>query len=384
VNPERRHRLQLSGERFRCTYHLHGTGAEAAQTAADICVEQTIEYPQDLVHDPDIREQIFGCVESLRPIDAGLHEAVIAFPVEVAGVELTQLLNVAFGNISLKPWIRLVNLELGCGVLSAFRGPRFGVAGLRRRIGVERPLLASALKPMGLDEAAFASLARRYALGGLDLVKDDHGLANQPFARYASRVERCAEAVREASRETGAVCLYAPNVTAPADRIVARARHAKAAGAGALLVAPGLCGFDAMRQLADDDTLGLPILAHPAFLGAFVVSPGHGISHGTLFGLLMRLAGADVTIFPSYGGRFSFSIFDCREIVVASRAPLGSLAPIFPAPAGGMRLPNVPAMREVYGRDTLFLVGGDLHRGEGDVVARCREFVALTSADPGV
>jgi ribulose-bisphosphate carboxylase large chain len=106
-------------------------------------------------------------------------------------------------------------------------------------------------------------------------------------------------------------------------------------------------------------------------LGSFVVEPTHGIAHGTLLGTIARLAGADVTIFPNHGGRFSFSPDECREIVTACRAPLGSLAPILPAPAGGMKVERVAEMRAFYGDDVVLLIGGDLHRGP-DLVDRCK------------
>ena len=189
-----------------------------------------------------------------------------------------------------------------------FKGPRFGRAGIRALTGVsDRALLGTAIKPMGLPPAGLAELAYQLALGGIDIIKEDHGLTDQPFAPFAERVPRCAEAVARANRETGYHCLYVPNVTAPADRIVARARQAKDWGAGGVMVAPGLTGWDTLRLLAEDDALALPILCHPALLGTFAVSPDQGMAHQVVFGQLPRLAGADATIFVNYGGRFSFS-----------------------------------------------------------------------------
>jgi ribulose-bisphosphate carboxylase large chain len=101
------------------------------------------------------------------------------------------------------------------------------------------------------------------------------------------------------------------------------------------MVAPGLVGFDLMRELADDDSILLPILTHPAMQGSFVTSR-NGISHGVIFGQLARLAGADATIFPNFGGRFSFSREECREIVQGTVVPPRHLKSIFPAPGGGM------------------------------------------------
>ena len=369
--------IALSGDKITATYHIAAdTAREAAERAADIGVEQTAEFPEDLITETDLREQILGRVVAQRALAPPMHEVAIEFSAETAGVELTQLLNLLYGNISLKPGIRLVGVELPDALLAKYRGPRFGVAGLRAAIDVrDRALLCTALKPMGLAPQELADLAYDFALGGIDLIKDDHGLADQPFCRFAERVPRCVEAVARANEETGRRCLYVANVTAPFDQLIEHAERARKWGAGGLLVAPGLVGFDAMRYLADHDGLALPILAHPALLGAYSARPSEGIAHGLLYGELMRLAGADGSIFPSYGGRFAFTREQCREVADGCARPMGDVAPIFPVPAGGMSLDRVNALVRFYGTDAILLIGGDLHRHGSDLTAACVEFV---------
>jgi ribulose-bisphosphate carboxylase large chain len=165
-----------------------------------------------------------------------------------------------------------------------------------------------------------------------------------------------------------------PNVTAPADRIVERARQAREWGAGGVMVAPGLAGWDTLRLLAEDDALALPVLCHPAWLGTFAVSSDAGVAHGMLYGQLPRLAGADATIFVNHGGRFSFSPADCRDILGAAGEPMGSLKPIFPVPAGGMTLGRLPEMARFYGRDAVFLIAGGLYAHGPDLAQSAREF----------
>ncbi len=161
----------------------------------------------------------------------------------------------------------------------AFRGPRFGRAGLRDLVGVhDRPLLATALKPLRLGPQELGNLAFALAQGGINLIKDDHGLADQPFCRFEARVGAVTASVTYGSAATGRRCLYAPNVTASPATALQRARFAKSVGARALLVAPGLCGWDTVRALADDDALALPIVLHPALLGTLQVGPSHGIA----------------------------------------------------------------------------------------------------------
>lgn len=373
--------LELSGERFVVVYSLAGPESPALEIAKDICIEQTVEFPEDLISAETIRRQIFGRIESFRPAGEGdQFEAVISYAVEVSGFELTQLLNVVFGNISIKPGIRVEKIELSGRLLSLFKGPRFGRKGLRELVGVERrALLCTALKPMGLSTQELAELAYKFALGGIDIIKDDHGLANQSFSPFRERVERCASEIERANRSTAGRCMYVPNITADCENLDERVLFAREAGAGGLLISPGLTGYDAMRRIAGDDAVALPVVNHPAFQGGFVVHPRSGLSHRVLFGQLARLAGADASIFPSCGGRFSFSREECREIAESTHEPMGGLKSIFPCPGGGMNMENIPDMLELYGDDAIFLIGGGLFRRGGDLVENCRHLLALVS-----
>lgn len=369
--------LVLSGERFRVTYTITGSKETARAQAEDICIEQTIEFPPELVTGGDIREHIFGRVESFEQTGPERWQAVVSFAVETVGTELTQLLNVVFGNTSLKPGIRVERLELCPLILKNIAGPRFGIRGLRDLLGEpERPLFCSALKPMGLPVEKLAEMAYQLALGGVDIIKDDHGLADQPLAPFHRRVELCAEAVKRAVGETGKKCIYCPNVTAPADRIMEKALFAKEKGASGLMVAPGLTGPDTVRMLAAEDRLGLPIISHPAFYGTYTASPVNGLSHRVLFGQLPRLFGADAVIYPNYGGRFSFSRDDCRSIVRGATEPLHHIKPVFSMPGGGMSINRIPEMLETYGKDVIFLVGGALHKQPPDLITNCRQYMA--------
>ena len=364
----------FSGERFSVTYRLSGSEKDARARAEDICIEQTVEFPADEVPEGIIRDHVFGRIELFEPWDSDSFKAIISYAVEIAAGELTQFLNVVFGNSSIKPGIRVEHLDLPESLLRCFRGPRFGREGLRSLLNVpKRPLLSTAIKPMGLSSQELADLAYQFARGGMDIIKDDHGLTDQGCSPFEDRVTRCVDAVQRACRETGQRTIYVANITAPHSEVMKRARMAKEAGAGGLMVAPGLIGFDLMRELADDDSIALPILTHPALQGSFVTS-SHGMSHGVIFGQIARLAGADATIFPNFGGRFSFSRDECREIARATSDPMGHLKSIFPAPGGGMGLDRIPEMLETYGRDLIFLIGGGLFKHGPDLVENCQYF----------
>lgn len=370
-----------SGKRFSVVYQLTGDEKEAYAKAQDICVEQTIEYPYELLAPGFIKDEVVGRIESFAPLynNQG-YQAIISYAVELTANELTQLLNVVFGNISIKPGILVDKLILPDSLLNHFKGPRFGREGLRQLLGVnDRPLLFTAIKPMGLTSLELAKIVYQCALGGIDMIKDDHGLTNQSFAPFEERVALCSEAVHKANAETGRKSIYVANITGPANEILARAKFAKQAGAGGLLASPGLIGLDTMRWLAGEDELALPIINHPAFQGSYVTSAsyGFGFSHYALYGQISRLAGADAVIYPNFGGRFSFSIDECRNIVRGTQEPMGHLKAIFPSPGGGMTIERIPELLGVYGKDVALLMGGGLFTQGLDLVQNCQCFLEV-------
>lgn len=378
--------VPLSGDRFHVTYHIRAGGDrhEALQIAQDIALEQTVELPGSLVPEGDMQD-VVGHVESVEPLEAGRCAAVISYPVEATGFELTGLLNVMYGNISMQDGIRVASFELPGSLLAAFSGPRFGRDGLRALLRApQRPLLGSAIKPMGFPTARLADLAYQFALGGIDVVKEDHSLTNQPSAPFARRVEACAEAVRRANAETGGHALYVPNITGPVELLVERALFAKEVGAGGVEVITGLSGFDSLRLLSEDDRVSLPVFAHPALLGVYTLSPDHGIALSALYGHVMRLAGADATIYTNWGGRFPTTREDTRQLKEVIARPMGHIKPILPMPGGGMHLETIPELLHFYGNDIILLISGGLFSLGPDLVANCRRFreAAESAAQP--
>ncbi len=363
----------VSGERFSVTYKLTGDEKEAYDKAKDICLEQTVEFPDDLVPHGFIRDFVVGKIESFEP-GGDFFRSIISYSVETSAFEFTQLLNVIFGNISIKPGIMVESFDLPESLLRNFKGPRFGIKGLRDFLGIYNcPLLCTALKPMGLSSEGLAELAYKFALGGIDIIKDDHGLSNQPFAPFEKRVKLCSEAIAKANKETGYNCIYVPNITSSPEEMKRRAKFAKEAGAKGFLISPGLTGLEAMKEISDDEAIALPVISHPAFQGSYVLS-ANGISHYALFGQIARLAGGDATIYPNFGGRFSFSRNECDDIVKGSKVFMHNIKSIFPCPGGGMKLENVPDLFDFYGEDVIYLIGGGLFKHSDNLIENCKYF----------
>jgi ribulose-bisphosphate carboxylase large chain len=350
----------MSGERFRITYVLTcGPGEDAKTTAEEIALEQTVELPSGCIS-AELRERVVGSVERIEALEEGRWRAVISYPVEAVGAEIPQFLNLLFGNISLKRGILVKQVDWAKRWLSRFPGPRFGIDGLRRLCGVarRRPLLCAALKPMGLSAIELAQICGSFARGGVDLVKDDHGLADQDSAPFDERLERCQEALARVNAETGGTTLYVPNVTGDAASLESRLEQARRAGCRGVLLSPLLVGPDTVRHVAESS--GLAVLAHPAMSGAYF-GDDHGIAAELLLGDIFRIIGCDGVIYPNVGGRFPFSARVCAAINARLQGPLGSMRPAFPVPGGGIDVERVPYWFDRYGLDVIFLIGGGLY-----------------------
>ena len=164
-----------------------------------------------------------------RVILAEGNNVEIGFPEELFEPgNIPQYLSVVAGNLfglgDLKK-VRLQDIIFPESLLSAHKGPRFGIEDARKILGVyDRPLVGTIVKPkVGLDPAGTARVAAAAVRGGLDLVKDDETLTDQSFCPLIPRLEAVMAALDKVETETGKKAFYAVNVTAGADKILERA-----------------------------------------------------------------------------------------------------------------------------------------------------------------
>ncbi len=359
---------QRTDDALRVTYLVRAAAGDVTARAEALMLEQAVELPRAAAaRDPWVAAHILGRVEQISAAQDGTHLVTIAQPLATAAADPAQLLNVLFGNSSLQPDVVLADVDLPEAAFDWLPGPRAGIAGLRALAGVTgRPLLATALKPMGLRPAQLAALCGVFARAGIDLVKDDHGLADHPFCPFEARVEACLRAVEEAARETGRRALYVPNLIGTPDRMRRQLAFARGAGVRAVLVSPMLTGLPLLHELASLAD-GLPIVAHPAFGGVLrALEPA-------LFGKLFRWFGSDAVIFPHAGGRFSYGLETCAALAAQLRAAHPRVRPALPVPAGGIKVERVAGLLEFYGPDCMLLIGGSLYEAGDSLFERARE-----------
>jgi len=361
---------------LRATYHVTASNPSDLEARVEsLLLEQTVELPRVALRDPFVLENIVGRLVSVEAIDAATHRATIDFPLIATADDPAQFLNVLFGNSSVQGHVMLADFALlgdWPGRRNALPGPQFGTAGLRQALRVTtRALTSTALKPIGLSNKRLAALCSLFAEAGLDIIKDDHGLANHSFHPFEERVRLCQKAVQDSNRASGRSTIYVPNLTGTPTKVLAQLKFAQDEGVGAVMISPMLLGMPFMAEIAAQHAK-VPILGHPSFAGATRIAPE------TLYGKLFPLYGADATIFCNFGGRFSYTKETCRNLASNLTQPsLSGLISTLPMPAGGIKYSQVADVLSFYGREVILLIGGGLYEAGDDTALRNRaeEFV---------
>lgn len=339
-----------------------------------LCREQSVEMPLGVVPD-QIRNKVVGQLAFKEQITDNVYDIAVRWPLENVGGEISTFLNMLYGNISMKPGIRVTGLDWDKLKEILFQGPAFGIDLIRDRYGIEdRALSSTALKPLGSSSEKLGKLCYDFARGGIDIIKDDHGLTDQSYAPFEERIRACVQAIGKAADDTGRRSYYYPHITALAEDAVMRYEKAAELGADGVIICPHITGVEIMHQMAGME-VDLPIIAHPSFSGALTTNEHSGLSPDFLYGELWRALGADFVIYPNVEGRFIFSEEECLAINESARTAGLPFRSSFPMPGGGLQLADVDKWIETYGKDTAFLMGGSLYEHPKGITAASRELM---------
>jgi ribulose-bisphosphate carboxylase large chain len=323
-----------------------------------------------------------------RVIDIQGNVATIAYPeddfsLDIGGVP--QILSVIAGNLfgleGLKG-VRLEDVEFPRGVLRAFKGPKFGIPGLRNALKrPDKPLVGTIVKPkIGLPPRDMADFVYEAGMGGLTNSKDDETLSNQRFCPLEDRVVAIAEATDRVKAETGHVMMHAINVSTRGDRVLEVAERAQELGASELMVDVFTCGFAAVQVLAEDPSIQLPIHVHRTMHGAITRNKDLGVSMA-VFSKLVRMCGGDALHVGAFGvGKMKSS---AAEDLANQRACVGPELPyekVMPVCSGGMHPALIEPLVKITGTDVQIQAGGGVAGHPGGVRAGARAMVQAVDA----
>ena len=287
----------------------------------------------------------------------------IAFPWRNFGQQLPEMLSTVFGNISIMDNLKLLDLQFPKSFVDGFKGPRFGTKGLRDRLGIhDRPLTLAMIKPCtGIPIDVIERQFYNLALSGVDMVKDDELIADPIHAPLFKRIEACQRAAEKAYKETGKKVLYIPNITDRQDRMFDKAHKVIDMGVEALMVNVHATGYGTLGALAEDDSINVPLLAHPCYSGTSYMGSDTGMSSHIIHGKFMRLEGADMVVYNCAYGKVPSLVDRYVRIAQSLLSDFHGLKPTFPSPAAGMHPGMVPQVMDDLGPDIIIGAGASMH-----------------------
>ncbi|KKK44923.1 MAG: Ribulose 1,5-bisphosphate carboxylase [Candidatus Lokiarchaeum sp. GC14_75] len=301
----------------------------------------------------------------------------IGFPiVNIKGLGIPMLLTTVIGNISITHGLKLVDLAFPKAWLEDFKGPKFGIDGIRKDLKIpERPLLNNMVKPCtGHTAEVAADLVYQAAVGGCDVVKDDELISNPSFNPLEERITKVMEAVDRADSEKGEKTLYTINITTKFPEMFEYADKMIEMGANALMINYLTTGFEALRQLAEDPSIKVPILGHMDFGGTFFGGVNTGMTSMLTFAKLPRICGADTVVIPAPYGKAEILDERYEQNLKALRFPLQHIKPTLPMPSGGITPGMVEKCIKEAGKDILIGSGGGIHSHPDGPTAGARAF----------
>lgn len=289
----------------------------------------------------------------------------VAYPWINFGQQIPMLLSTVVGNISMGGRVKVLDLRFPKTWLKAFQGPKHGIDGIYKALSLKprsRPLTIIMNKPCtGYPPEVGAKLVYEAARGGADAIKDDELLADPVFNRITERLPLYMEAIDKANSEKGEKTLYTCNITDRIPKLFENAEAALEHGANALMVNYLAVGYSAVRHLAEDPSINVPILGHMDIAGALSYSPISGIATHLVIGKLPRLSGIDIATFPAPYGKAPLLKQRFLEMARAMAYPFQNIKPTMPMPSGGITPGHVPMVVEDLGMDIIIGTGGGVH-----------------------
>ncbi|WP_323676949.1 type III ribulose-bisphosphate carboxylase [Halorubellus sp. PRR65] len=278
---------------------------------------------------------------------------------------MAQILSCIAGNIMGMKAVDSIRLE-DCywpeTIVDGFPGPQFGTSVASEKLDAgDRPVLATVPKPkVGLSTDAHVQIAEDAWRGGVDLLKDDENLTDQPFNPFEERVERALAKAEELTEETGEKKDYLVNVTAETEEMIRRAEFVHEHGGGFVMVDVVTCGWSAVQTLREHcEDMDLAIHAHRAMHAAFDRMDHHGVSMRVL-AQVARLCGVD-HIHTGTAGLGKLANEDTPGINAWLKSDLHELNDVLPVASGGLHPGVTDALIDALGTDIAIQAGGGIH-----------------------
>jgi 2,3-diketo-5-methylthiopentyl-1-phosphate enolase len=314
------------------------------------------------------------------PSEKGVKKAVFQVGYSIDAWEKCvpmMLLSIAGNCFAFSRKLRLLDVNFPEELVKEFQGPKFGIAGVRKMLGVDgKPLVLHIIKPkMGMTPEQIAGQVYQTALGGIDMVKDDEMTSDTEYCKFEDRLRTVMNALKKAEKKTGKKVLYFISITDEVNKVVEKARKAVELGANGLLLSYS-AGPSMLRVLAEDPKVNAPILLHPSHMLSMIDRISYPV-----FAKLCRLCGADLMLTPSYWSTIPLvSLEEGLRSAQVLTAPFSHIKRTWPMPAAGMHPGLLPTLVDEIGTDIIVPAGGGILGHPNGYTAGAKAWVQAVEA----
>lgn len=351
-----------------CSFYVEPEGISLQEAAGGVAAESSVGTWTELTTEKPYVKRLAAHVYEIEG-----NAIKIAYPIELfEPANMPNILSSVAGNVfglkALKN-LRLLDIHFPKALLGSFKGPAFGIAGIRNLLKIPtRPLVGTIIKPkLGLKTIDHAKVAYEAWSGGCDVVKDDENLSSQTFNPFEERLSQTLESRDKAQQETGERKVYMVNITAETNLMLKRAEAVVAQGGEYVMVDILTTGWSALQTLRDQN-FKLVIHAHRAGHAAFTKNQQHGIAMRPI-ATVARVIGVDQLHVGTVVGKMSETKAEVLENIDACKSSMGNLKPVLPVASGGIHPRLVPALLETFGNDVVIQAGGGIHGHPNGTVA---------------
>ncbi len=371
-----------------CTFKLEPDGISIEEAAGRVASESSVGTWTELSNVPERIRDLMARVFEIRD-----KTVKIAYPIDLFELgNIPQLLSSIAGNVfgmrAIKN-LRLEDVEFSEEYVRAFKGPGFGIEGVRKILGIrDRPITATVPKPkVGFDVDEYSRVAYEAWMGGIDLVKDDENLTGQSFIGFEKRLRSVMKIRDIVENETGEKKSYLVNITSECREMIKRAKMVSDYGNEFVMVDIITVGFSALQTIRKEcEDLNLAIHAHRAMHASFTRNPDHGISFGVIL-KISRLIGVDNIHVGTGVGKMVGAVGEIKSLIDLCRSSWYHIKPVFPVSSGGLHPGLIPDIIDLFGIDVIIQAGGGVHGhpdGTRAGATALREAIDLTLSKRGL
>lgn len=297
---------------------------------------------------------ILGDEDELKKQRSGFVK--IAFPVinidfETDGVSHL-LVNIMGGQMDIDNIVkcRVFDIQFPESVYKCFKGPKYGIDGIRKFTGVyDKPILGAIVKPKtGISPHTLLEMVKELVQGGVNFIKEDEILSSPVFCKIEDRVPLIMDYLKDKK------VIYSVSIHSDPAYILDRVRLVHSLGGNSVHV-NFWCGLGVYKSIRE---LDLPIFIHFQKSGDKILT---NMAHAyciefTVICKLAGMMGVDFIHAGMIGGYYKWPEEEVRDSLSALK-PFG----VMPALSCGFHPGLTDFVTSKVGVDYMANVGGAIH-----------------------